>query len=150
MNGVTRKAISLWQPWASLWAAGIKTNETRSWPTRYRGPLLVHAALVRDPDGALLWQELWEQIPELLSDLKLPVGFVALPFGAIVGEVYLCDCTPTELVATDWLEGRVGNYSPGRFAWRADSGQLLDPIPCKGRQGFWNIESSAPLPAKTS
>lgn len=38
------KAISLWQPWASLIAHGVKTIETRSWSTPYRGPLAIHAA----------------------------------------------------------------------------------------------------------
>ena len=35
------KALSVRQPWASLIARGIKTIETRTWPTRYRGELLV-------------------------------------------------------------------------------------------------------------
>lgn len=30
------KAISLWQPWASLMAVGAKRYETRSWGTLYR------------------------------------------------------------------------------------------------------------------
>lgn len=38
------KAISLWQPWASLIAYGVKTIETRSWSTSYRGPIAIHAA----------------------------------------------------------------------------------------------------------
>lgn len=38
------RAITLHQPWASLVALGIKTIETRSWPTKYRGRLLIHAA----------------------------------------------------------------------------------------------------------
>lgn len=38
------KALTLWQPWASLVARGEKTIETRSWPTDYRGPLAIHAA----------------------------------------------------------------------------------------------------------
>ena len=52
------KAISLWQPWASLCVLpgpngrAVKTIETRSWPTKYRGPLAVHAAK-REPDQAL-------------------------------------------------------------------------------------------------
>lgn len=41
------KAISLWQPWASLVALGVKTIETRSWSTKYRGPLTIHAAARR-------------------------------------------------------------------------------------------------------
>lgn len=40
----TERALSLWQPWASLIALGVKTIETRSWNTYYRGPLAIHAA----------------------------------------------------------------------------------------------------------
>ena len=43
------KSLSLWQPWASLVALGIKTVETRSWATSYRGPLAIHAATHRPP-----------------------------------------------------------------------------------------------------
>ena len=38
------KALSLWQPWASLMAVGAKHNETRDWPTRYKGELAICAA----------------------------------------------------------------------------------------------------------
>lgn len=39
------KAITLWQPWASLVATGAKIIETRSWGTRHRGPIAIHAAM---------------------------------------------------------------------------------------------------------
>lgn len=42
------KAITLWQPWASLIAIGAKKYETRSWKTNYRGPIAIHAAK-KDP-----------------------------------------------------------------------------------------------------
>lgn len=38
------KAISLYQPWATLVAIGEKKIETRSWRTDYRGPLAIHAS----------------------------------------------------------------------------------------------------------
>jgi hypothetical protein len=38
------KALSLWQPWATLIALKKKQIETRSWRTTYRGPLAIHAA----------------------------------------------------------------------------------------------------------
>ncbi len=38
------KAISLWQPHASLIPFRLKRNETRSWGTSYRGPLLICSA----------------------------------------------------------------------------------------------------------
>lgn len=37
------KALSLMEPWAALIAAGVKSIETRSWRTAYRGPLYIHA-----------------------------------------------------------------------------------------------------------
>lgn len=37
------KALTIRQPWASLIAHGVKTIETRSWSTEYRGPLAIHA-----------------------------------------------------------------------------------------------------------
>lgn len=37
------KALTLHQPWASLVALGVKTIETRSWSTKYRGQLVIHA-----------------------------------------------------------------------------------------------------------
>jgi hypothetical protein len=42
------KAITIWQPWASLIAIGAKQYETRSWETKYRGPIAIHAAK-KDP-----------------------------------------------------------------------------------------------------
>jgi ASCH domain-containing protein len=35
------KAISIKQPWTNMIASGEKTIETRHWPTKYRGPLLI-------------------------------------------------------------------------------------------------------------
>jgi ASCH domain len=37
----TFKALSVKQPWANMIASGEKTIETRLWPTKYRGPLLI-------------------------------------------------------------------------------------------------------------
>jgi hypothetical protein len=35
------KALSIKQPWANMIATGVKTIETRTWCTEYRGPLLI-------------------------------------------------------------------------------------------------------------
>jgi hypothetical protein len=37
------KALSIRQPWAHLVVMGEKRIENRTWSTRYRGPILVHA-----------------------------------------------------------------------------------------------------------
>lgn len=38
------KALSIKQPWAHLISVGMKTIETRTWKTDYRGPLLIVAS----------------------------------------------------------------------------------------------------------
>lgn len=46
----TIKALSIWQPWASLVAAGVKRHETRHRATSYRGPVAIHAAKTIDDE----------------------------------------------------------------------------------------------------
>lgn len=127
------KAISLWQPWASLWVAGIKIHETRHWPTNYRGELLVHAAktLCRDVDqhlAALLVRHFGERWAK------------ELPRGALIGCVELEECLPTAVVGITDEERACGNWSAGRYAWRAvHAGRFREPIPYTGRQGFFDV-----------
>ncbi len=45
------KAISIREPWASMIREGIKSIETRTWYTSYRGPLLICAS--KRPDMML-------------------------------------------------------------------------------------------------
>lgn len=130
------KAISLWQPWATLVALGVKQFETRGWATNYRGPLAIHAAK-RKADK----YELNEAILESLID----AGFTRLselPYGCIVCTVDLVDCCTTESahLSSFWrpAERHFGDYTPGRFAWRLANVQPVDNIPARGSQGFWN------------
>lgn len=144
------KAISLWQPWASLWAAGIKIHETRSWPTTHKGLLAVHAALKRDADGECLYKSLVDHDYErLVGFLRLGPDFNLLAFGAIVGVVDLVECCRIPHIETTYmnpstrLDYDLGDWTAGRYAWRTDENEskLFDkPIPCKGRQGFFNVE----------
>jgi hypothetical protein len=86
------KALTLWQPWASLVALGVKTIETRSWSTSYRGPLAIHAAKtdlhlnVKRCDGA-------DHGRALAAAVKAN-GFARLPLGAIVATCKLVDVVP--------------------------------------------------------
>jgi hypothetical protein len=129
------KAISLWQPWGSLWVDGIKLHETRHWFTTHRGPLLVHAAKTMcaavEPDLA-----------EILEQRYGSRWAKELPRGALIGCVELVACQPTVFIActVDDRELACGNWSPGRYAWRAQQAyQFCEPIPYKGRQGFFDV-----------
>lgn len=135
------RAISLWQPWASLWVTNIKGPETRHWSTSYRGQLLVHAAqkLCRDIDAEL----------ERIVVVQFGEDWAkALPRGAIVGMLELADCVPTELYPASAIERACGNYTPGRWAWVPQNiRQFCEPIPYKGHQGFFDVPIETVMPA---
>ena len=124
------KAISLWQPWASGIQLKLKTWETRSWATQYRGDLAIHAAKVFGPDEREFWQEEY-------ALGRLPQH---PPLGCVLCVVTLVDCLPTE-TARELInreEMRWGDYYEGRFAWKLENLRVLvAPIPAKGMQGFW-------------
>ncbi|MBU1271870.1 MAG: ASCH domain-containing protein [Alphaproteobacteria bacterium] len=128
----TMKAISLWQPWASLMAAGVKRHETRHWATAYRGPIAIQAAKTLDLAGAP------DQLCEAVSGRFWPKD---LPRGVVVAVGYLAACDPAEKVADHLTpaDRAAGNFDRGRFAWRIeDIRRVLNPIPLTGRQGLFN------------
>lgn len=45
------KVLSVKQPWAEFIASGRKTVETRTWRTKYRGPLLICADKTIDKEA---------------------------------------------------------------------------------------------------
>lgn len=131
------RALTLWQPWATLVAIQAKTIETRSWETQYRGPLAIHAAkrasvvLEGEARSALYDALREEQI--LISDL---------PRGAIVATCELFDCYPVEdlwpELQTLENEQLFGNFGEGRFAWELVNIRRIDPpLQASGRQGLW-------------
>jgi len=134
------KALSIWQPWASLIAVGAKRFETRSWPTRYRGPIAIHAARHWGQECAdvFSWYAVQADLAPMVG-IDPPLLKRDLPFGAIVAVAVLADCVPTQKLRTEILGNRMlGNFAPGRFAWRLERVErLLRPIPCTGRQGLW-------------
>ena len=131
------KAISLWQPWASLIATNWKHYETRSWQTSYRGLLAIHAGRHTDD------MEYWYRQPQFRFHLDASgiKSFVDLPLGAIVGVVEVVDMIRTEHIRhrLDSTELAFGNYETGRWAWKLIwKARLIRPVPMKGAQGLFD------------
>ena len=124
------KAISLWQPWATLMACGLKKNETRHWATSYRGLLLIHATKRMEPPTILMRQLLKPFSYQSWGDF---------PRGALVCQLNLVDCLPTDDYIPTHPEYQFGDYTPNRFVWITDNLQAFKPIPYKGSQGFFNV-----------
>ena len=142
------KAISLWQPWATLWCLeGEKRFETRHWYTAHRGRLLVHAAQKRDGDVREFLQATGVRLALERHGLKIK----DLAYGAIIGEVTLIGCCKTERVPIKYrteIEESFGNWDEGRYAWERASNPTLFPNPIKqrGAQGFFNAEGWDQIP----
>jgi hypothetical protein len=152
------RAISLWQPWASLVAIGAKRIETRHWSTTYRGPLAIHAAKKWSRDLELTAREHPFEAALRAGSAWPPAD---LPFGAIVAVCELHSCNEIlgrsatdvslmrfggfpmvgggyDVVTVD--EEAFGDYEPGRFAWRLSHVRKLPkPIPFRGAQGFFDV-----------
>jgi hypothetical protein len=151
------KGLTLTQPWATLVAIGAKRIETRSWPTRYRGLLAIHAGAGLGPAGGLSGlHELAQR--DMVRAALAAAGYEsapALPRGAIVATALLIDCQPTSGAdgSFDGVSGGIryrwplsahelafGDYRPGRFGWLLlDVQRLPEPVPCRGGLGLWNV-----------
>lgn len=134
------KAISLWQPWASLWCVGRKIHETRHWRCAHRGWTVVHAAKRFEKKSV----ESDAALSAILRDEFGGHWAMDLPTGALIGIVKIVDCVSTQQLfgdAADGVDDRVcGNFESGRFAWKAESFDLFPkPIPYRGQQGFFNV-----------
>jgi hypothetical protein len=129
------KAISLWEPYASLISIGAKVNETRPRRTNHRGDICIHAAQ-KTVDGIE---------PEVLYAFRNRGERMTWQFGCIVAVVDLWDDQPSENFILSNLpkgdfqiceeEWSLGNYAPGRRIYRTRNlRRLKTPIPCKGFQ----------------
>lgn len=148
------KAITLHQPWATLIALSLKQYETRSWPTSYRGPLMIHAGKnmttiegiyigvqYHKKAGAPL-QGLTKHFIDAIKECGRYDHFTLqmLPLGAVVAVVDLLDVLPTlTITGVTERENAFGNFAPGRFAWKLENVRMLAaPIYTRGYQGLWD------------
>lgn len=124
------KAITLYEPWASAIADGLKTIETRGWGTDYRGPLAIHAGRRRVD---------WFEAPRAAMRHYEPNQF---PYGCIVaiGELVGCQrMTPMWLETVSPAEKEWGWYEEGRVAWILQRVlKLQKPIPVRGARNLWD------------
>ena len=115
------KAITLWQPWASLIADGRKTIETRSRPWSFIGPIAIHASKYADP---------------VAMSHFYPHGGRILPLGAVVAVAIKINCVklPSMYATPD----EYGDFTFGRYGYvLANTHKLSTPSPVSGKQGIW-------------
>ena len=147
------KALTLWQPWASLVAFGEKKIETRCWSTKYRGELAIHAA---QKEVTILGQsrnrqEFHREMCRLTAKWEWGDGYwPGVPhyqsMGCVLCIVKLVDVLPCEHVRDDLSEQELifGNYEDGRYAWFLEMVEKFEkPIPAKGNRRLWEWNRDA-------
>ncbi|WP_412990060.1 ASCH domain-containing protein [Pediococcus siamensis] len=132
------KALTISEPWASLIYAKEKHIETRSWETKYRGELFIHA-------GKTVNESLKELEVAMRKEIHFPKENRQ---GNIIAKCELTDCVKIDEdfikeIKKNKREFISGIYKDGRFAWILDNIEPLKKnVPCSGHLRVWNIPSS--------
>lgn len=136
------KALSVWQPWASLIVSGKKRIETRPWPA----PSSVRGQRIAIASTKVMRAEQRKAVAEQsfranYAQTGLP-PLEELPMACVLGTVLVDTCREIDsalLELIDEQECAFGWYEPGRFAWLLRDPEPFDrPVPVRGGQGLWN------------
>ena len=140
------KVLSIKEPYATLIKMKHKKIETRSWKTKYRGELYIHASI--------------SKAPKKLLEKDFMKSFVTeqdLSYGKIILKANLVDCIE---MTKEWIEKLkkenpqeylLGLYEEGRYAWILENVTPLEqPIIAKGKLGIWNYQEKEYNDGKSS
>lgn len=149
------KALTIWQPWATLIAEGAKPYEFRKWPAPdwiIGEQIVIHAAArpVRPAEvDEIIWRMVtkrgaglsldWPKAAPLLDQIKLAPKRLPLGCG-------LCLATLSASIRVTELPEVAGmsaaeraEIDPNMWAWKLENIIRFEPPePRDGQQGFWN------------
>lgn len=120
------KALSLKQPFAELILQGKKKVELRKWNTRFRGEFLIHSSKVPD------------------SNAMKKFKFGKLPCGCIVGRAKLAGVKHylNEKEHKEDKERHLADSYWGDYGFIIEGAERFkEPIPAKGKLGFWDFKN---------
>ena len=125
------KVLTIKQPWATLIMQGDKRFEFRSWQTKYRGDLLIHA-------GKGIDKEAMKRLAKYLPN--------EIPLGKILGKVILVDCIRMcpefkEMLLKENSDIYTKSSFSENFGWQVENVQVFDePIEAKGHLSLWEYD----------
>lgn len=128
------KAITIKQPFASLIAAGVKEYEFRTWKTKYRGEILIHAGKGVDKKAMKKWE-----------------GYgLEYPSGCIIAKVHLSDCIKVDDEFRKVLQEKnpqvyssiIKHTEWEGYAFKVEAVEKIEPIPAKGKLSIWEYENA--------
>jgi len=136
------KTITIKQPYAYLICSGLKDIENRTWPTKFRGRVLIHASA-----KPVKLNPLYVQWRKLSYGQRMLVESNLLPNSAIIGSVEIVDCVINH--SSIWAEKSYQHFAEEQkkpiseqiiYNWVLANPILFDnPIPAKGKLSFWDF-----------
>ena len=125
------KVITIKQPWATLIAEGLKEYEFRTWNTKYRGDILIHAGKGIDKKALERFKHYNLEYPtgciiakaKLTDSVSVDDNFVKR-MGSINHLVY------KEIIENDWKG----------YAFKLEKVQKIKPIYINGKLSLWNFD----------
>jgi len=129
------KALSIRQPWAHMILYNGKDIENRTWPTKVRGRVLIHASQGMTKGE---WYGAWRFAYEVAGvDTTISCPVREIHFGGIVGSVEIVECVDVYRARSKWFEG------PNGFALR--NPVQLPFYRCCGKLGFFDVQLPYPV-----
>lgn len=126
------KVITIKQPFATLIIEGLKEYEFRTWKTKYRGELLIHAGKGIDKKAMKKYEHL---------NLEYPSG-------CIIGKVNLTDCVEI----TDKVREELNKKNPlvyssiikhkewKGYGFKLENIEKINPIEINGKLSLWDYD----------
>jgi hypothetical protein len=128
------KAITIQQPDAWGVVVGQKRFENRSWETKHRGTLWIHAAKTRSNVSGTQpehWCDTYTDMPETWDECG---------FGVVIGCVDLIRCIPNRQALKEFNNDQHINDEDDCWVFvLGNPRQLIEPIPYTGQLGLWNF-----------
>ena len=127
------KALTWKQPYAALMLYG-KEYETRTWSTKYRGPVLICAGK-QAYSTEILKRISGKMFMEMMLTLEgtNPIDHIK---GRAIATADLVDCWPMRFKDE---EKAFVEFNPNLFIHHYENFQRIQPIPWKGTQGWSNV-----------
>jgi len=120
----TRKGTAWHQPWADLIVDGIRDIENRTWPTKFRGVVLIHASKKVERT----------EVKRYRRELGLDTNDDYKPTtGAIIGKAEIFDC----------LTHHRSRFFKGPYGFVLKNARRISrPIPLRGLLGIFRVPKS--------
>ncbi len=126
------KVITIKQPFATLIAEGFKEYEFRTWKTKYRGEILIHAGKGIDKKAIERFKHLGLEYPT----------------GCIIAKVTLTDCVYVDDALVECLTkkdpevyyGMIHKKEWNGYGFKLENVRKIKPISINGKLSLWEYE----------